>query len=73
MKAQCSQKQEYKYSVGTTELYYSRKKQQHSFDILKSFLSDTHQSMKMSDSDLKGHNRYVWIGMLFCAVVKNKF
>ena len=33
-------------SVGTTELHYSTKKREHSFSILKAFLSDTRQSMK---------------------------
>ena len=42
-----------KWSVGTTELYHSTKKWQHSFHILKAFSSDTHQSMKTSDSNLK--------------------
>ena len=42
-----------KLSVGTTELYHSTKKQQHSFHIQKLFSSDTHQSTKTSDSDLK--------------------
>ena len=34
-------------------LYHSTKKWQDSFHILKTFSSDTHQSMKTSDSDLK--------------------
>ena len=35
-------------------IYYSTRKWQHSFDMLKSFfLSDTHQSMAKSDSSLK--------------------
>ena len=38
----------------STDIYYSAKKRQQSFDTVKSFLSsDTHQSMKTSDSDLK--------------------
>ena len=37
-----------------TGFYHSTKKRQHSFHILKSFFSsDTHQSIKTSDSDLK--------------------
>ena len=38
------------------ETYHSTKKRQHNFDILTvffSFSSDTHQSMKTSDNDLK--------------------
>ena len=39
-----------KQSVGTTELYYSTKKRQHSLDILKSFFSsDTHPKLSYSD------------------------
>ena len=42
------------------EVYHSTKKWQHSFDILKSlFLSNTHQSMKMLDSDLRLTKIYI--------------
>ena len=42
-----------KLSIGTTELYHSTKKRQHSFTYLTACSSDTHQSMKTSDSNLK--------------------
>ena len=47
-------------------LYYSTKKRQHPFDILKSCSSsDTRQSMKTSDSDLKV-NRNIYPDAVTC-------
>ena len=40
-------------SMDTWKFCHSTKKRQHYFHILKAFLSDTHQSMKTSDNDLK--------------------
>ena len=46
-------------------VYHSTKKRQHSFHILKAFLSDTHQSMNTSDSDLKV-NRKMYADAVTC-------
>ena len=62
---QMVQQQRRKLSVDATELYHSTKKLQHSFDILKLLSSDTHQSMKTSDSDLKV-NRNIYPDAVTC-------
>ena len=46
-------------------LYNSTTKRQHSFHILKAFSSDTYQSMKTPDRDLKV-NRNIYPYMVIC-------
>ena len=53
------------YSVGTSELYYSTKKWQHSFHIMKAFFVRHSSEYEASDSDRKA-NRNIYPDAVTC-------